>query len=342
MVREPEDRRGARGPGRRHLHGHRPRAEHRALRGPARDWTRTATSSRTAAPPPPACPACSPRATWPTTATARPSPRPAAAAWPRSTPSASSRAARCPALRILFLAPQPFFEVRGTPLAVLHMIAGPGRARPPGRPADVPAGRAGAVPRACATCAACGCRSGRVKAGPSLAKMALDVPFLAEAVWRLRFGRYDVVHAVEEAAHLIAPVRAAASACPLVMDVDSSIPDQLRYSGFATARAAPLARPRPLERHALRHSAAAVTVCASLTDGREGPRARTCPSSRSRTRRSWTRGAAPVARGRGRAAPRAGPRPLAGRPLLRATSSPTRASSCCSTPWPSCPTPSCC
>ena len=24
-------------------------------------------------------------------------------------------------LRILFLAPQPFFEVRGTPLAVLHM-----------------------------------------------------------------------------------------------------------------------------------------------------------------------------------------------------------------------------
>ena len=27
-----------------------------------------------------------------------------------------------PPLRILFLAPQPFFEVRGTPLAVLAMV----------------------------------------------------------------------------------------------------------------------------------------------------------------------------------------------------------------------------
>ena len=43
---------------------------------------------------------------------------------------------------------------------------------------------------------------GRVKAGPSLAKVALDVPFVVEAVGRLAFGRYDVVHAVEEAAHL--------------------------------------------------------------------------------------------------------------------------------------------
>jgi glycosyltransferase involved in cell wall biosynthesis len=51
-----------------------------------------------------------------------------------------------------------------------------------------------------------------------------------------------------------------------VTDVDSSIPDQIRYSGFA--RRGPL----PwfagwLERHALRHSVAAVTVCRSLTDG---------------------------------------------------------------------------
>ena len=50
---------------------------------------------------------------------------------------------------------------------------------------------------------------------------------------RLAFGRYDVVHAVEEAAHLVAPF-ARLLGVPLVMDVDSSIPDQLRYSGFAT------------------------------------------------------------------------------------------------------------
>ena len=167
-------------------------------------------------------------------------------------------------LRILFLAPQPFFEVRGTPLAVLHMTRALASL---GHSVDLltfPQGEA--IPHE-------GVRHlrsprlpvGRVRAGPSLAKMALDVPFLAEAVWRLRFGGYDVVHAVEEAAHLIAPF-ASWFGVPLVMDVDSAIPDQLRYSGFA--RRGPLLRlAEALERYALRHSATAVTVCASLTEG---------------------------------------------------------------------------
>ncbi len=167
-------------------------------------------------------------------------------------------------MRILFLAPQPFFEVRGTPLAVLHMtraLASLGHSVdlltfPQGEPVPLEGVRhlrSARLP------------VGRVKAGPSLAKMALDLPFLAEAAWRLRFGRYDVVHAVEEAAHLIAPF-ARWFHVPLVMDVDSSIPDQLRYSGFATR--GPLLRlAEGLERYALRHAATAITVCASLTDG---------------------------------------------------------------------------
>ncbi len=167
-------------------------------------------------------------------------------------------------LRILFLAPQPFFEVRGTPLAVLHMTRALAAL---GHRVDLltfPQGEA--MPSE-------GVRHlrslrlpvGRVKAGASLAKMALDLPFLAEAVARLASGRYDVVHAVEEAAHLVAPF-ARLLRVPLVMDVDSSIPDQLRYSGFAT-RGPVLWLAEALERHALRHAAAAVTVCASLTTG---------------------------------------------------------------------------
>jgi glycosyltransferase involved in cell wall biosynthesis len=167
-------------------------------------------------------------------------------------------------VKILFLAPQPFFEVRGTPLAVLHMtraLAALGHqvdllTFPQGEPAPTDGVRHLRSLRL---------PVGRVKAGPSLAKMALDLPFVAEAAWRLRFGGYDVVHAVEEAAHLIAPF-ARLFKVPLVMDVDSSIPDQLRYSGFAT-RGPVLWLAEALERHALRHSAAAVTVCASLTDG---------------------------------------------------------------------------
>jgi glycosyltransferase involved in cell wall biosynthesis len=167
-------------------------------------------------------------------------------------------------VRILFLAPQPFFEVRGTPLAVLHLVralAALGHqvdllTFPQGEPAPVEGVRHLRSLRL---------PVGRVKAGASLAKMILDVPFVAEAALRLAFGHYDVVHCVEEAAHLIAPF-ARLLRVPLVMDADSSIPDQLRYSGFAT-RGPVLWLAEGLEDHALRHAAAVVTVCTSLTEG---------------------------------------------------------------------------
>jgi glycosyltransferase involved in cell wall biosynthesis len=109
---------------------------------------------------------------------------------------------------------------------------------------------------------------GRVRAGPSAAKLLLDVPFMARAWWRMAVGRFDVVHAVEEAAHLAAPV-ARLLGLPLVVDVDSSIPAQMRESGFAT-RGPLLWAAEALEGHALRHSAAVVTVCSSLTEGVRG------------------------------------------------------------------------
>jgi glycosyltransferase involved in cell wall biosynthesis len=109
---------------------------------------------------------------------------------------------------------------------------------------------------------------GRVRAGPSFAKILLDVPFMAYAWWRMAVGRFDVVHAVEESAHLAAPL-ASLLGLPLVVDVDSSIPAQMRESGFA-ARGPLLWAAEALEGHALRHSAAVVTVCSSLTEGVRG------------------------------------------------------------------------
>jgi glycosyltransferase involved in cell wall biosynthesis len=176
-------------------------------------------------------------------------------------------------LRILFLAPQPFFEVRGTPLAVLSMVralTGLGHrvdllSYPQGEPVELPGlrhHRSLPLP------------VGRVRPGPSLAKLLLDVPFLFEAGVRMALGRYDVVHAVEEAAHLAAPL-ARLLGLRLVADVDSSIPDQLRESGFASG--GPLLwAAEALEGHALRHAAAVITVCASLTEAvrARAPRAR--------------------------------------------------------------------
>ncbi len=54
--------------------------------------TSACAAASTAMPPPPACRACSPRATSPTTSTGRPSPPPAPAAWRRSMPTAIWRA----------------------------------------------------------------------------------------------------------------------------------------------------------------------------------------------------------------------------------------------------------
>jgi glycosyltransferase involved in cell wall biosynthesis len=166
-------------------------------------------------------------------------------------------------LNILFLAPQPFFEVRGTPLAVLAMVralTGLGHqvdllTYPQGEPVDV----SGMTHRRSLRLPV-----GRVKAGPSIAKLLLDLPFMAEGGWLMATRRYDVVHAVEEAAHLAAPI-ARLLRVPLVTDVDSSIPDQLRYSGFA-GRGPLLWAAEALERHALRRSAVVITVCASLTE----------------------------------------------------------------------------
>ncbi len=176
-------------------------------------------------------------------------------------------------LKILFLAPQPFFEVRGTPLAVRALVTaltGLGHrvdllTFPQGEDVSIPGLRHLRSLRL---------PVGRVRAGASLAKLLLDVPFMAEAYARMTFGGYDVVHAVEESAHLAAPW-ARLLRLPLVMDIDSSIPDQLRYSGFARGGPLPFLADR-LETHALRHAAAVVTVCQSLTDGvrAKAPRAR--------------------------------------------------------------------
>src|SRR5258708_2029808 len=167
-------------------------------------------------------------------------------------------------LRILFLAPQPFFEVRGTPLAVLAMVRALVVAGhhvelltfAQGTEVDVPGldhRRSLRLP------------VGHVRPGASLAKLLLDVPFMAQAAWRMLAGRFDVVHAVEEPAPLAAPL-ARALGLPLVVDIASSIPDQLRESGFARRGPLPWAA-AALERHALRHAAAVIPVCTSLTEG---------------------------------------------------------------------------
>lgn len=166
--------------------------------------------------------------------------------------------------RILLVAPQPFFTLRGTPLNVLRMARVLCDAGHDVHLATYPLGATIAVP-GLTYHRACGVPGVRhVGIGFSRRKLLLDAS-LALRVWQLQLThRFDVVHAVEESVFLALPL-AAIRRTPLIYDVDSVLSEQLRYSGAVRSRPL-LAAVRALERASLRRSAATITVCSALTD----------------------------------------------------------------------------
>jgi glycosyltransferase involved in cell wall biosynthesis len=166
-------------------------------------------------------------------------------------------------VRILLLAPHPFFQARGTPIAVrsvLEFLSGRGHH------VDVltyPEGQDLVIPN---------CRFYRVRTLPgvrnvrpgfSVKKVIYDFLLLTESLRMIRRRHYDAIHAVEEAAFIAAILRKV-SAVPYVYDMDSSLPEQMveRFPGmrcvFGTLRA--------LEGLAVRQSLGVLTVCSALED----------------------------------------------------------------------------
>ncbi len=167
-------------------------------------------------------------------------------------------------MRILLIAPQPFFAQRGTPINVRQMVqvlceAGHDvhlATYPMGDPVLVPGlhiHRASAVP---------GVRD--VPIGFSWRKIVLDLS-LALTVWRLLASRrFDVVHAVEESVFFALPA-ARMRRVPVIYDLDSWLSDQLAYGG-RVKNGALLSLLRGMERAALRRCRLAITVSASLSE----------------------------------------------------------------------------
>jgi glycosyltransferase involved in cell wall biosynthesis len=167
------------------------------------------------------------------------------------------------AVRILFLAPHPFFQQRGTPIAerrLLEVLAGRGHE------IDVLTFHEGEdvhIP---------GCRVRRIPALPfvrgirpgfSWKKLASDAVLFAACLRLAGRGRYDVVHAVEESAFMGLAVRGLFGV-PYVYDMDSGLARQMidRFPFLARAR-------RLLERFesaAVRGSIGTLAVCRSLED----------------------------------------------------------------------------
>jgi glycosyltransferase involved in cell wall biosynthesis len=167
-----------------------------------------------------------------------------------------------PSMHILMIAPEPFFEPRGTPFSEYHRI----RALIDlGHTVDLvtyPFGEPVAMPGLTVF----RCRRPpfirRVRIGPSLAKVPLDLSLAASAFRRALAGRYDAVHSHEEGAAL-GVVLAAALGVPHLYDMHSSLPQQL--GNFKYSRSRLLRRVfEVFERAAVRRSRVVIVICAEL------------------------------------------------------------------------------
>jgi glycosyltransferase involved in cell wall biosynthesis len=169
--------------------------------------------------------------------------------------------------RILVVAPQPFYEDRGTPIAVRQVLQALGEL---GFAVDVltfPIGTDIPVPglRIFRSGNPLGFR--RVPIGLSLRKVLLDLSLLPELQRRLARERYWCIHAVEEAA-FPAAVLARRHGIPLLYDMQSSLAEQLGRLGPLRLRPARSAL-NAMERWLLRRSDLVVTSAGLATRVRE-------------------------------------------------------------------------
>jgi glycosyltransferase involved in cell wall biosynthesis len=166
-------------------------------------------------------------------------------------------------VRILVLAPHPFFQPRGTPLAVrtvLEFLSGRGHVVDvltfhEGDDVAIPNCRIYRIPRIPGV--------HDVRPGFSLKKVVCDAAMLAQCLRMVRRTRYDLIHAVEESAFIAAAASKLASV-PYIYDMDSSLAEQMIEAYPILHFALPLMR--YCESVAVRRSLGVLTVCAALED----------------------------------------------------------------------------
>ena len=162
------------------------------------------------------------------------------------------------------IAPEPFFEPRGTPFSEFHRIKA---LTALGHSVDLvtyPFGTDVSIP---------GLRIFRslrppflhgVKIGPSFAKLPLDALLALTALRRAIGGGYDAVHSHEEGG-LIGILIAAVLRVPHLYDMHSSLPQQL--TNFAFSRSAFVRSVFQLfERLMIRRSRVVIVICPSLEE----------------------------------------------------------------------------
>src|SRR6202166_4302994 len=167
-------------------------------------------------------------------------------------------------VRVLMIAPEPFFEPRGTPFSEFHRIralTGLGHQVdlvpfPFGRDVSMPGLRVFRSLRPPFV--------RRVGIGPTLAKLPLDFLLTFSVLWRAVSTRYDAIHSHEEGG-LIGVAVAALLRVPHLYDMHSSLPQQLTNFAFRQSRAIRRVF-LAIERVMIKRSRVVIVICPSLLD----------------------------------------------------------------------------
>ena len=166
-------------------------------------------------------------------------------------------------MKILLLAPHPFYQARGTPIAVkavLEFLGERGHAvdvltYSEGADVEVPNCKVYRLPQVP------GLRN--IRAGFSFKKVACDALMVGACLRMMRRTRYDLIHAVEESAFIATAMRAL-SGVPYVYDMDSSLAEQMVDAHPILTFAFPALR--RMEALAVRRSIGVLAVCAALEE----------------------------------------------------------------------------
>lgn len=169
-------------------------------------------------------------------------------------------------MKILMIAPEPFFTVRGTPFSIYHRLRALSElghevdlvTYPLGADVSFPGVTIYRAPRLPFVW--------HVKIGPSLMKLPLDLMLFGLAGMMYLRKRYDCVHTHEEAA-VMGALLSALFGTVHVYDMHSSLPEQfVNYDYFRMLTGVLLPAARCLERFILARSDAVIAICPHLKE----------------------------------------------------------------------------
>lgn len=165
-------------------------------------------------------------------------------------------------MKILMLAPEPFFQPRGTPISIYFRIKALSDL---GHNVDLVTYHLGEdkiinglkilrIPDLFSIKI--------IKIGPSFAKIPLDFLLLCKATWQMMKKRYDLIFSHEEAGWF-GTALAKIWGIPHIYDMHSSLPQQLENFGFSRSKLIKMIFLR-LERFVLKNSKAVIVICLDL------------------------------------------------------------------------------